>query len=72
MLVSSRIKGGKERLVCLDDAGNSRVFQAAWTNYHDIGMPGLTTETTMRSSKSGFRFEDLEKLSKLLEDLKSV
>ena len=63
--------GGKDRLICLDDAGNIRWFLADWTNYHDNG-PNETTIKGAHSSCGDFRLAELEMLSKLLNDLGEV
>ena len=60
-----------ERLVCIDDAGNSLQLQASWTNSaaHNIDRT-LLEGAGLRNSD--FKFEDLEALRRMLADIKRV
>jgi hypothetical protein len=70
-LIKKTRKGGKDRLICHDDAGNTMWFLADWTDYHDTGSINKATNDP-HSPSEDFRNTDLEMLSKLLDELEEV
>ena len=69
--VKRMIKNGKNRLVCMDEAGNIRVFITSWTNYPTNNLYSTLVKDAGLQNVD-FRFEDLDMLSKLLSSIKKV
>ena len=64
-------RGGKDRLACIDEAGNSRVFPIEWTNYRDNSTYGELPKAALRES-GDFRYKELKQLADMLDGLKNV
>ena len=62
---------GRNRLVCMDEAGNIRVFLASWTDYPS-NDPYIALTEDSRFGNADFRFKDLDLLAKMLSTLKNV
>jgi hypothetical protein len=60
---------GRDRLICVDEAGNIRRFLTAWTDYHS-GFTSEEQEKAVSRVSADFRYEDLFELSELLRRLK--
>ena len=57
---------GADRILCVDNAGNSRVFLTSWTDY-----PSDEPANQFWGSVD-FWYDDLQMLAKLLADIEKV
>ena len=62
-----RIKvAGEDKIVCCDKDRKSRMILTSWTDYPTEGPIDLSL------GKSDFRFDDLQTLAKLINDIKNM
>ena len=64
-------KDGKDRLVCLDETGNSMSLLVSWTDYPAID-PYKKLIKTAGIKNVDFSFDELNMLAKLLASIKKV
>jgi hypothetical protein len=63
--------GGKNRLICLDESGNIRTLLTSWTNY-PVNNPNKALMEKAGLESADFRYEDLDRLGKMLSNIKKV
>lgn len=70
-LVKKTNVGGKNRLICLDESGNIRTLLTSWTNY-PTNNPNKALMEKAGLENADFRYEDLDRLAKMLSNIRKV